>query len=65
MMVVPLLGDCMNLCNSMNYFQKRTDVGYTYKVAGAGTQTPRTSWCLGGESNTVVTNAGNEIECWQ
>ncbi|KAB5522885.1 hypothetical protein GE09DRAFT_494729 [Coniochaeta sp. 2T2.1] len=52
---------CMNLCNSMNYFQKRTDVGCTYNVAGTGTQTPGTCWCLGGDTKIVVTNVGNQI----
>ncbi|KAK3940941.1 hypothetical protein QBC46DRAFT_432964 [Diplogelasinospora grovesii] len=59
--VMPSFDDCMNLCNSMNYFQKRTDVGCTYNVAGTGTQTPGTCWCLGGETKIVVTNVGNQI----
>ncbi|OIW34289.1 hypothetical protein CONLIGDRAFT_650844 [Coniochaeta ligniaria NRRL 30616] len=59
--VMPSLDACMNLCNTMNYFQKRTDVGCTYNVAGTGTQTPGTCWCLGGETKIIVTNVGNQI----
>lgn len=59
--VMPSFDDCMNLCNSMNYFQKRTDIGCTYNVAGTGTQTPGTCWCLGGDAKIVVTNVGNQI----
>lgn len=59
--VMPSFDDCLNLCNSMNYFQKRTDVGCTYNVAGTGTQTPGTCWCLGGGPKTVVTNVGNQV----
>ncbi|KAJ9148826.1 hypothetical protein NKR19_g5851 [Coniochaeta hoffmannii] len=59
LMLVSTFGDCMNLCNSMNYFQKRTDVGCTYNVAGTGTQTLGTCWCLGGDTKTVVANVGN------
>ncbi|KAL4867888.1 hypothetical protein BDV12DRAFT_170491 [Aspergillus spectabilis] len=52
--------ECLALCNTMNYFQDRTDVGCTYNVAGTGTQTPGTCWCLGGEGLTVVENVGND-----
>ncbi|KAL2869785.1 uncharacterized protein BJX67DRAFT_378838 [Aspergillus lucknowensis] len=53
--------ECLALCNTMNYFQDRTDVGCTYNVAGTGTQTPGTCWCLGGEGVSVVENVGNDV----
>ncbi|OJJ02592.1 hypothetical protein ASPVEDRAFT_151215 [Aspergillus versicolor CBS 583.65] len=52
--------ECLGLCNTMNYFQEREDVGCTYNVDGTGDQTPGTCWCLGG-SLDVVTNVGNEV----
>ncbi|KAI9370286.1 hypothetical protein BJX61DRAFT_544767 [Aspergillus egyptiacus] len=59
--VLPSFDECLALCNTMNYFQERTDVGCTYNVAGTGTQTPGTCWCLGGEGIGVVENVGNEV----
>jgi hypothetical protein len=57
--VTDTFADCIQLCNSINYFQKRTDVGCVWNVAGTGQQTPGTCWCLGGEGKTVVENVGN------
>lgn len=51
--------DCLALCNNMNYFQGRADIGCTWNVAGTGQQTPGTCWCLGGADKTVVSNKGN------
>ncbi|KAK3309440.1 uncharacterized protein B0T15DRAFT_515495 [Chaetomium strumarium] len=51
--------DCLDLCNTMNYFQDRADIGCTWNVLGTGTQTPGTCWCLGGADKTVVANRGN------
>ncbi|KAL4878769.1 hypothetical protein BJY04DRAFT_220835 [Aspergillus karnatakaensis] len=59
--VLASFNECLSLCNTMNYFQDRTDIGCTYNVAGAGTQTPGTCWCLAGEGLTVVENVGNEV----
>ncbi|KAF7595548.1 hypothetical protein BBP40_005583 [Aspergillus hancockii] len=53
--------DCLALCNSMNYFQKRTDVGCTYNYAGTGEQDKGTCWCLGGENKLIITNPGNMV----
>ena len=53
--------DCLALCNTMNYFQGRADVGCTWNVAGTGGQTPGTCWCLGGADKTVVVNKGNVV----
>jgi len=52
--------ECLGLCNTMNYFQSRADVGCTWNVAGTGTQTPGTCWCLGG-TKVVVSNPGNVV----
>lgn len=52
--------DCVAVCNTMNYFQDRTDIGATFNVAGTGTQTPGTCWCLGGADKVVVKNVGND-----
>lgn len=52
---------CLTLCNTMNYFQARTDVAATWNVAGTGQQTPGTCWCLGGKGKTVVRNVGNVV----
>jgi hypothetical protein len=60
-LVTATFDDCIRLCNSMNYFQKRTDVGCTWNVAGTGQQTPGTCWCLGGEDKIVVSNPGNVV----
>ncbi|KAE8313114.1 hypothetical protein BDV41DRAFT_564630 [Aspergillus transmontanensis] len=38
--------DCLALCNSMNNFQDRTDVGCTYNFEGTGNQDKGTCWCL-------------------
>ncbi|KAE8422773.1 hypothetical protein BDV36DRAFT_309790 [Aspergillus pseudocaelatus] len=38
--------DCLALCNSMNNFQDRTDVGCTYNFEGTGSQDKGTCWCL-------------------
>ncbi len=51
---------CLTLCDTMNYFQKRTDVGATWNVAGTGQQTPGTCWCFGGPM-VVVKNVGNVV----
>ncbi|KAH6651340.1 hypothetical protein F5144DRAFT_544268 [Chaetomium tenue] len=51
--------NCLKLCNTMNYFQERTDVGCTWNVAGTGQQTPGTCWCLGGADKELVANVGN------
>jgi hypothetical protein len=59
--VVDTFDECLALCNTMNYFQDRTDVGATYNVAGTGTQTPGTCWCLGGEGLEVTENVGNDV----
>ncbi|KAL2821403.1 hypothetical protein BDW59DRAFT_164138 [Aspergillus cavernicola] len=59
--VLPSFDACLALCNTMNYFQDRTDVGCTYNVAGTGSQTPGTCWCLGGEGTSVVENVGNDV----
>jgi hypothetical protein len=59
--VLPSFDSCLGLCNTMNYFQKRDDVGCTYNTAGTGSQTPGTCWCLGGADKEVVTNVGNVI----
>lgn len=59
-MVLGSFDACLGLCNAMNYFQEREDVGCTYNVEGTGEQTPGTCWCLGG-SLKVVTNVGNEV----
>ncbi|KAL3444670.1 hypothetical protein BJX65DRAFT_310669 [Aspergillus insuetus] len=59
--VVDSFDECLALCNTMNYFQDRTDVGATYNVAGTGTQTPGTCWCLGGEGLEVTENVGNDV----
>ncbi|KAL2832782.1 hypothetical protein BJY01DRAFT_253712 [Aspergillus pseudoustus] len=56
--VVDSFDACVALCNTMNYFQERTDVAATYNVAGTGTQTPGTCWCLGGEGIEVSENIG-------
>ena len=53
--------ECLTLCNTMNYFQSRTDVAVTWNVAGTGQQTPGTCWCLGGKEKTVVKNVGNIV----
>ncbi|KAL2127830.1 hypothetical protein VTI74DRAFT_10110 [Chaetomium olivicolor] len=58
-LVVATWDDCLALCNTMNYFQNRADVGCTWNVQGTGTQTPGTCWCLGGADKTVVANRGN------
>ncbi|KAJ5689669.1 hypothetical protein N7462_004061 [Penicillium macrosclerotiorum] len=52
--------DCLGLCNSMNTFQDRSDVGCTYNREGTGGQTAGTCWCLGG-NKTVISNEGNDI----
>ncbi|OJJ42416.1 hypothetical protein ASPZODRAFT_20533 [Penicilliopsis zonata CBS 506.65] len=59
--VLSSFDDCLSLCNTMNYFQSRTDVGCTYNVEGTGGQTPGTCWCLGGSNKTIVINEGNDI----
>ncbi|KAB8264201.1 hypothetical protein BDV32DRAFT_135551 [Aspergillus pseudonomiae] len=38
--------DCLALCNSMNNYQGRTDVGCTYNFEGTGSQDKGTCWCL-------------------
>jgi hypothetical protein len=53
--------ECLELCNTMNYFQDRADIGCTWNVAGTGQQTPGTCWCLGGADKTVVSNEGNVV----
>ncbi|KAL2817659.1 hypothetical protein BJX63DRAFT_103183 [Aspergillus granulosus] len=59
--VVSSFDECLAFCNTMNYFQDRTDVAATYNVAGTGTQTPGTCWCLGGEGIGVTENVGNDV----
>ncbi|KAJ0425068.1 hypothetical protein BJY00DRAFT_308406 [Aspergillus carlsbadensis] len=59
--VVDTFDACLALCNTMNYFQDRTDVGATFNVAGTGTQTPGTCWCLGGDALVVTENVGNDV----
>lgn len=51
--------DCLGLCNSMNTFQDRSDVGCTYNREGTGGQSPGTCWCLGGKK-TTTSNDGND-----
>ncbi|OKL57992.1 hypothetical protein UA08_06499 [Talaromyces atroroseus] len=58
--VLSSFSDCLSMCNTMNYFQDRADVGCTYNVEGTGEQTPGTCWCLGG-NKTIVSNTGNVI----
>jgi hypothetical protein len=52
---------CVDLCNSMNYFQDRSDVGFTWNAAGTGDQTPGSCWCSGGPNKVVVENKGNVV----
>ncbi|KAL4808180.1 hypothetical protein BDV18DRAFT_158291 [Aspergillus unguis] len=52
--------ECVSLCNSMNWFQDREDVGATFNVAGTGGQSKGTCWCLGGEGKIVSENVGND-----
>ncbi|KAL4779691.1 hypothetical protein BJX76DRAFT_339972 [Aspergillus varians] len=59
-LVLSSFDECLGLCNTMNYFQDRKDVGCTFNAAGTGTQTPGTCWCLGGEGIRVTSNVGNE-----
>ncbi|KAL4953879.1 hypothetical protein BDW69DRAFT_164373 [Aspergillus filifer] len=59
--VLTSFDDCLSLCNTMNYFQDRTDVGCTFNVAGTGQQTPGTCWCLGGTDVEVTSNVGNDM----
>ncbi|RAO70390.1 uncharacterized protein BHQ10_006402 [Talaromyces amestolkiae] len=59
--VLATFDQCLSFCNTMNYFQSRTDVGCTYNVQGTGSQTPGTCWCLGGENKTIVSDVGNVI----
>ncbi|KAL4936398.1 hypothetical protein BDV06DRAFT_205132 [Aspergillus oleicola] len=60
--VLTSFDDCLSLCNTMNWFQDRTDVGCTFNVAGTGDQTPGTCWCLGGGDDVKVTsNVGNDM----
>ena len=58
--VVSSFYDCLGLCNSMNTFQNRSDVGCTYNREGTGGQSPGTCWCLGGEK-TTTSNEGNDV----
>ncbi|EEP75382.1 predicted protein [Uncinocarpus reesii 1704] len=58
---MPTFEDCLDLCNTMNYFQNRADIGCTYNVVGSGQQRPGTCWCLGGRDKRVERNVGNEI----
>ncbi|RMJ21288.1 hypothetical protein PHISP_07842, partial [Aspergillus sp. HF37] len=58
---LPSFDKCLSLCNSMNYFQDRGDVGCTYNWKGTGGQTPGTCWCLGGSDKTIVSNQGNIV----
>ncbi|PIG79024.1 hypothetical protein AARAC_003588 [Aspergillus arachidicola] len=51
--------DCLALCNSMNNFQDRTDVGCTYNFEGTGSQDKGTCWCLSGGNKSIITNVGN------
>ena len=51
--------ECLALCDAMNYFQHRADIGCTWNVLGTGAQTPGTCWCFGGTGKTVVANPGN------
>ncbi|KAL4790976.1 hypothetical protein BDV19DRAFT_393588 [Aspergillus venezuelensis] len=59
--VLTSFDDCLSLCNTMNWFQDRTDVGCTFNVAGTGQQTPGTCWCLGGTDVEVTSNVGNDM----
>lgn len=55
------LDQCLSICNTMNYFQSRSDVGCTYNFQGTGSQAPGTCWCLGGKNKTIVSDVGNVI----
>ncbi|KAL4967239.1 uncharacterized protein BDV14DRAFT_170258 [Aspergillus stella-maris] len=59
--VLTSFDDCLALCNTMNWFQDRSDVGCTFNVAGTGQQTPGTCWCLGGTDVEVTSNVGNDM----
>ncbi|OGM42764.1 hypothetical protein ABOM_008155 [Aspergillus bombycis] len=50
---------CLALCNSMNNFQDRADVGCTYNFEGTGSQDKGTCWCLSGGNKSIITNVGN------
>ncbi|KAK4096381.1 hypothetical protein N658DRAFT_501645 [Parathielavia hyrcaniae] len=61
--VTATFGECVDLCNSLNYFQDRADVGCTWNVAGTGTQTPGTCWCSAAPSRLLSRIRGMSSVC--
>ncbi|KAL7622409.1 hypothetical protein AAE478_007914 [Parahypoxylon ruwenzoriense] len=60
-LVTRSLEECLSMCDSINFFQNRSDVGSVYNEAGTGTQTPGTCWCKGGDGIQVTSNLGNVV----
>jgi hypothetical protein len=51
--------NCVKICNTMNYFQDRSDVGCTWSVGGMSGVKPGMCWCLGGPNMVVVESKGS------
>ncbi|KAI1464701.1 uncharacterized protein F4812DRAFT_151215 [Daldinia caldariorum] len=57
-LVVNSLEECLALCDSLNWTQKRGDVGCVWNEKGVVGQKKGTCWCKGGDSIKVTSLAG-------
>ncbi|KAI1393622.1 uncharacterized protein F4822DRAFT_385266 [Hypoxylon trugodes] len=57
-LVVNSLEECLTVCDSLNWTQKRKDVGSVWNEQGVVGQTAGTCWCKGGNSIKVTAKPG-------
>ncbi|OTB07962.1 hypothetical protein M426DRAFT_317463 [Hypoxylon sp. CI-4A] len=57
-LVVNSLGECITLCDSLNWTQKRGDIGAVWNEKGVVEQTAGTCWCKGGNNVQATAKAG-------
>lgn len=57
-LVVNSLEECLSMCDSLNWTQKRKDVGSVWNEKGVIGQTAGTCWCKGGDKIQVTSKPG-------
>ncbi|KAI0380978.1 hypothetical protein F5Y04DRAFT_256431 [Hypomontagnella monticulosa] len=57
-LVVNSLEECISMCDSLNWTQKRKDVGSVWNEEGVIGQTAGTCWCKGGDKIQVTSKPG-------
>ncbi|KAI2785242.1 hypothetical protein F4815DRAFT_451952 [Daldinia loculata] len=57
-LVVNSLEECLALCDSLNWVQKRSDVGCVWNEKGVVGQVAGTCWCKGGDNIKATSLAG-------